>query len=471
MKLKMIPILTILLTLFISCVTTQAKDATITINGQVLPCDVPPRIVEDRTMVPVRAIFEALNYSVDYDSDSQIITATGSNETIRMQIGVKTLFKITNENYMLESDVAPMIIHNRTFIPLRATAKILGCGIDWDADSYTAAITTIKSIKITNTSDLNGANNYEADCVTYDGNAYYYFTLYDGHISLFKETNGIATKLCTNISKYPKGLTEYGNYLYFVDNEKLYRISKNGGELETLTKNVIDIYHDNNILYFSKLNGIYNIGFGKINPSDFDSKATLLVDRTVDDFQSNSRYGNASERLLVKDGFIYYTTYKGLNKMNIQTGKSILIADTNDANTININILDDYIYYNDDKAKIVKVENKEKGKTKTLIRGTLAIWSACDYDWANAYKDAVYVLARDDGDVALVKVALDGSEHNIITTIKGNVYYDNLNLKMSIAGDYAFIYNMNGSSNRMKFYRVNIKTGELKNTFLPNIVN
>ena len=112
----------------------------ILVNGTALTFDpgAEPQIVEDRTMVPLRAIFEALNVQVNWDGNTKTVTATGRDRQVVLTIGQK---EITVNGIKTEIDVPAMIISDRTMVPVRAVAQSLGCTVDWIADTKTVVIT------------------------------------------------------------------------------------------------------------------------------------------------------------------------------------------------------------------------------------------------------------------------------------------------------------------------------------------
>lgn len=103
-----------------------AEDIKVMLDGTVLSFDVPPQIINDRTMVPMRAIFEALGATVDWSSDTKTITAKKENTTVITSIGNKT---ISVNNSLSEIDVAPCIIDDRTLVPVRFISEALGCNV------------------------------------------------------------------------------------------------------------------------------------------------------------------------------------------------------------------------------------------------------------------------------------------------------------------------------------------------------
>lgn len=56
------------------------------VDGSALQTDVPPTILSGRTLVPLRAIFEALDAQVDWDGAAQTVTATKAGTTVQVTI-------------------------------------------------------------------------------------------------------------------------------------------------------------------------------------------------------------------------------------------------------------------------------------------------------------------------------------------------------------------------------------------------
>jgi len=64
---------------------------TVTIDGAALSFDVPPQIINGRAMVPMRRIFDALGANVQWNGASRSITATSPNRTIVLHIDSTTM--------------------------------------------------------------------------------------------------------------------------------------------------------------------------------------------------------------------------------------------------------------------------------------------------------------------------------------------------------------------------------------------
>lgn len=115
------------------------KDITVKIDGAEVAFDQPPIIVDERTLVPVRAIFENLGATVDWNGETRTVTSNRGNITISMTIDKNEMFKNGNP---ISLDVPPQIIGERTLVPARAIAESFNCDVDWDGETRTVIITT-----------------------------------------------------------------------------------------------------------------------------------------------------------------------------------------------------------------------------------------------------------------------------------------------------------------------------------------
>ena len=166
---KIIPII-LSLTAVMSTSTALADESiTVMLNGQAMDFDVAPIIQNDRVLVPMRAIFEELHCSVDYtDIDGrQIITAKlNENNSIGLVIGSDEM-QIHNQKIKL--DTAPIIVNDRTLVPLRAVSEAFDYDVNWDGDTKTVTIS--KEIPKTEYDILYGRLKVKikSDSKVYDG--------------------------------------------------------------------------------------------------------------------------------------------------------------------------------------------------------------------------------------------------------------------------------------------------------------
>lgn len=114
-------------------------DIKVIYDGTELEFEVPPQIINDSTMVPMRAVFEKFGASVKWDGDTQTITAKRKSKTITMTIGSSQAYK---NDEAFEMNASPVIISGTTLVPLRAVSELLDLDVSWDEDSRTVTITT-----------------------------------------------------------------------------------------------------------------------------------------------------------------------------------------------------------------------------------------------------------------------------------------------------------------------------------------
>lgn len=129
----------LIIILCLSAITVSAEESvTVKLNGAELDFDVPAQIVNGRTLVPLRAIFEGLGAVVEWEDATQTVTAVKGDTTVTLQIGSKSL----NVNGAVKTlDVPPQLINSRTLVPARAVAESFGAQVDWDNANRTVLIT------------------------------------------------------------------------------------------------------------------------------------------------------------------------------------------------------------------------------------------------------------------------------------------------------------------------------------------
>lgn len=114
-------------------------EAYVTVNGIVL--DVPAYIIDGRTLVPMRSVFEALNATVDWNEDERTVYAQKNGISITLPLGSSEMSVLTKKGTeIIQLDVPARTIVSSAYIPLRAVAEALDCNVFWDNDLKRAAI-------------------------------------------------------------------------------------------------------------------------------------------------------------------------------------------------------------------------------------------------------------------------------------------------------------------------------------------
>ncbi len=100
--------------------------------------DTTPLVISSRTMVPIRAIVEAMGGTVSWDNSSQQITLIANGNTVNMWVG-KTEITVNGERRQI--DAPPIIQNGRTYVPIRFAAENLNAEVDWINSTREAVIT------------------------------------------------------------------------------------------------------------------------------------------------------------------------------------------------------------------------------------------------------------------------------------------------------------------------------------------
>jgi hypothetical protein len=124
-------------------IAIQIGNSIFTINGETRTLDSPPVIKNNRTVLPIRAVVEALGGSVSWDATEKKVIVTLGTNNIELWIG-KSTAKVNGIDTPIDSTnpkVVPEIINSRTMLPLRFVAESLSCDVHWDGTTKTITIT------------------------------------------------------------------------------------------------------------------------------------------------------------------------------------------------------------------------------------------------------------------------------------------------------------------------------------------
>jgi N-acetylmuramoyl-L-alanine amidase len=118
--------------------TAGNTNPSVILNGSRLQFEVEPRIENGRTLVPLRAIFEAMGASVDWDENTRTVTARRADTTVVLSIG-STSPTVNGKVWPL--DVPAKIVNDRTLAPLRFVGEAFGGTVDWNEQTRVINIT------------------------------------------------------------------------------------------------------------------------------------------------------------------------------------------------------------------------------------------------------------------------------------------------------------------------------------------
>lgn len=150
-------LLSLLMALVLLCsfniATAAEADISVFINAAEVEFDVPPVIVDGRTLVPLRAIFEALGASVEWDNNTRSVLSERAGSSVSLTVG-SNLMKVNGVDKIL--DVPAQIIQDRTLVPVRAISEVFECSVEWDNSTRSVLIYTGTDVEI----DLSSIPSY-----------------------------------------------------------------------------------------------------------------------------------------------------------------------------------------------------------------------------------------------------------------------------------------------------------------------
>ncbi len=167
---KMKRILTALLALTLLCSlslpTFAAQTVAVKVDGKkVAWTDATPFIDENkRTLVPLRAVAEAMGMEVSWDEDTE--TATFEKTTtfatyelyteVDFVVGDTTVYVYharlfpsdwyMDTSYTVDMDTAPVLVGSRTYAPLRYLADSFDYAVSWDQRTFTASADLVEAV-------------------------------------------------------------------------------------------------------------------------------------------------------------------------------------------------------------------------------------------------------------------------------------------------------------------------------------
>ena len=235
-------------------ITLQIANTMISVNGEEKEIDpgrkTVPVIIEGRTLLPVRAVVEAMGAKVEWDDEKQTVKLTLGDSTILLTNGSNEAF-LNETAYTL--DVVPVVIDGRIMFPIRFIAEGFGYDVDWDQESQIVTLTQSQTFmedesmnKIT--IEVNG-HNLTATLEENSSSEALLKLLGEGSITIEMQDYGNFEKVGNLGASLPR-------------NDE--RITTQPGDLILYQGDQITIYYDVNTWNFTKLGKIDNVTQNKL---------------------------------------------------------------------------------------------------------------------------------------------------------------------------------------------------------------
>jgi N-acetylmuramoyl-L-alanine amidase len=121
----------------------QPQEISVYVDGKRVVFDTPPIVIRGRTLVPLRAIFEAMGADVTWIAREQLAQAVKGDTTVFLHLG--SLYPTVN-NEVRVLDTAAVVVNSRTLAPLRFVGEAFGGTVTWDGATSTVRIYTRDSL-------------------------------------------------------------------------------------------------------------------------------------------------------------------------------------------------------------------------------------------------------------------------------------------------------------------------------------
>lgn len=218
MKKTLLSLLILIITLTCSNWAVMAEEnVNVVLDGKTITFDVPAQIINGRTMVPMRKIFEELGMAVEWFDETQTVMASKQGVVVEFPIGSTTVSRNTVEQTI---DVPAQLVGSRTLVPVRFVSEFTGAEVVWDGNTNTVFINSTNNIK-----QLDWNDTYEYWGEVDNGKA-------SGYGALYKKNDGSLAQIGKYIDSeivvgsdffdggdtftghYENGKRAYGTYCY-----------------------------------------------------------------------------------------------------------------------------------------------------------------------------------------------------------------------------------------------------------------
>jgi inhibitor of cysteine peptidase len=130
---------TIILSINMFGASKNSSDVIVAVDGKILELDPGAVIIDSRTLVPLRGVFEHLGATVDWNKETNQVIVKNDNNEVLLEVG--NLYVMVNGE-LKDLDVPSMLVDSRTLVPVRFVTEALGHKVEWDNENRQVIITT-----------------------------------------------------------------------------------------------------------------------------------------------------------------------------------------------------------------------------------------------------------------------------------------------------------------------------------------
>ncbi len=238
-------------------VVLQIDNSTMTVNGAEKAVDegydTKPVIVDGRTLLPVRAVIEEFGGNVNWNSDTKEVNLTHNGNEIVLTINST---QASLNGAVQNLDTAPVIINNRTMLPIRFIAESFGFDVEWNQNNKTITITKNDENKSTSEENTENTTETAAEAAEIQDEApepENDSNILVAYFSATNNTKGVAEKIASELNAdlveiVPKE-PYTDNDLNYSDNSTRATAEQNDENARPEINNVIENIDDYNVIF------------------------------------------------------------------------------------------------------------------------------------------------------------------------------------------------------------------------------
>ncbi len=351
---------------------TDDTSIDIVYNGEILTyTDVEPQIINDRTMIPFRAVLETMGATVNYDDATRAVTATRGDTTINFSLDSNVIDIDENgTKSQIEMDVPMTVVNDRTLVPVRFISNSLGMNVGWDADLRTVVIVDTEKYvdEIMALPAMGKLMNVKNQIPAVQNGA---FTIEIG-FGMASENAGSASDLSVDVRMdtaydlvYTNGVMG-GKAAVNLDIDDLNKVVAALGSADVQIKNIenatIDVVADEGVLYFKtdlieKIAAAYPEATQIASVAQFADKNTWFKWDIAASVNAMVQEDPAMKPLadLVNGGF------SGLNEMTLEDAFEMIFASTGEASLASAEMMETMVSVYTMMDKYITVTVEENG--------------------------------------------------------------------------------------------------------------
>lgn len=202
----------------------SADEVTITVDGKEVLFDEPPVLEDGCVFAPYEAVFEALGAEALWLEEEEAIAAQKGSTLVVMLSGTDRFIKeVDNDGGVIyHMDAAPVVSGGSVLVPVEAAAQAFDYWVDWNEDTQTMAVSSLKWTEGQNSS----TNAY------IDNGVIYYAFIYQPYIYAYDGTSNETYAA----GGTPLGITVSRKHIYYINesNQSIYSISLADGTREVV---------------------------------------------------------------------------------------------------------------------------------------------------------------------------------------------------------------------------------------------